>query len=75
MSQFRNTMVSILDDPGFRIHLIVYVAVNLLLIVIDVWASPDNLWFFWPLLGWGLGLIGHGYAVYQDVRHRRARSS
>lgn len=74
MSQLSNTMASILDDQGFRIHLIVYVAVNLILIVIDVWGSPDNLWFFWPLLGWGLGLIGHGFAVYQNVRHHTKSS-
>jgi hypothetical protein len=24
---------------------------------------PDHIWFFWPLIGWGIGLAAHGYAV------------
>lgn len=74
MPQFRTRMESVLNDPGFRTHLIVYVAVNLLLIVIDVATSPQSLWFFWPLLGWGLGLLAHGFAVYQKTRPQSTKT-
>ena len=44
---------------SFYVHLGVYVAVNALLIAINLSASPDALWFQWPLLGWGIGLGTH----------------
>ena len=41
------------------IHLAIYVAVNALLVVINLTASPGYHWFWWPILGWGIGLALH----------------
>jgi hypothetical protein len=49
---------------GFYQHLVVYVLVNVFLFVINVVTSPDNWWFYWPLLGWGIGIVAHGAAVF-----------
>jgi len=49
---------------GFYIHLVVYLAVNTLLIIINLNTSPEYYWFKWPLLGWGIGLLFHGLGVY-----------
>jgi hypothetical protein len=49
---------------GFYVHLGVYVSVNLLLFLINITASPDSLWFFWPLLGWGLAVVVHALSVF-----------
>lgn len=49
---------------GFQIHLSVYVAVMLLLVAIDVFSSPQTLWFHWPMLGWGSAVAIHGLAVF-----------
>jgi hypothetical protein len=49
---------------GFWIHLGVYVIVNLLLFLINIITSPDNLWFYWVLLGWGIGIVAHAFAVF-----------
>lgn len=49
---------------GFYRHLIVYVVVNVLLTTIDLLTTPDKLWFYWPLAGWGLGLALHGLKVF-----------
>ncbi|MBC8504532.1 MAG: 2TM domain-containing protein [Chloroflexi bacterium] len=48
---------------GFYIHLTVYVVVNLILFSINMIVSPDRLWFFWPLMGWGVGLAIHALSV------------
>jgi hypothetical protein len=53
-------------DQGFLIHFAVYVAVNALLVVINLVTTPGKYWFYWPLLGWGLGIVGHAFAV---LRH------
>jgi hypothetical protein len=49
---------------GLYIHLAVYVAVNTLLVAINWVYSPQYLWFFWPLLGWGIGIGFHALAVF-----------
>ena len=52
---------------GFYIHLTVYVVVNLILFSINMIVSPDSLWFFWPLMGWGVGLAFHALSVFGFV--------
>lgn len=48
----------------FRIHLSIYVAVMVLLFTINMFNSPEYLWFKWPLLGWGIGIVAHALSVY-----------
>jgi len=49
---------------GFYIHLAVYVGVNILLIIINLVTSSQELWFKWPLMGWGIGLFFHALGVF-----------
>ena len=49
---------------GFRTHALVYVLVNAGLVGINLMTSPRELWFQYPLFGWGIGLLAHGVAVY-----------
>jgi hypothetical protein len=56
---------------GFRIHLFVYVAVQVLLVA--TWWFTSNggevmPWFIFPLLGWGIGLVAHYAAVRSHLR-------
>jgi hypothetical protein len=58
----------IFADPsvrGFFIHLFVYLAVNALLIVVNLLYTPEHYWFLYPLLGWGLALAFHALAVFR----------
>ena len=48
----------------FFVHAAVFAAVMVLLMIIDLVASPGNIWFAWPLVGWGLALGLHGVRVY-----------
>jgi hypothetical protein len=50
---------------GLYIHLAACVVVNALLIGLNLLVTPDQLWFQWPLLGWGLGILLHaGLSLY-----------
>jgi len=49
---------------GFYFHLFAYITINLLLVFINYSTSPHHLWFKWPLLGWGIGLSSHWFAVF-----------
>ena len=48
---------------GFYIHATIFVLVNLGLFVIN-WVTPGNWWFYWPLIGWGVGLAIHALVVF-----------
>ena len=49
---------------GFYQHLQTYVLVNSFLFVLNLLTSPGDWWFYWPLLGWGIGLVSHAVSVY-----------
>jgi predicted membrane channel-forming protein YqfA (hemolysin III family) len=55
---------------GFFVHLFVYVAVNALLIAINLLYSPGYYWFLIPLIGWGLLLLAHAYVTFYRGRQR-----
>ncbi len=44
---------------SFYVHAVVYVLVNVMLITINLMTAPQFLWFFFPLIGWGIGLTMH----------------
>jgi hypothetical protein len=49
---------------GFYIHATVFVWVNALLAIINLATSRGQIWFIWPLAGWGIGLAAHWVAVF-----------
>jgi hypothetical protein len=53
---------------GFYAHLGAYVLVNSFLFLLNITTSPDILWFYWPLLGWGIGLVVHAVYVFGPRR-------
>jgi hypothetical protein len=40
------------------------IAVSILLIVINLSSSTQYLWFKWPLMGWGIGVLFHALGVF-----------
>ena len=53
------------EKKGFFIHFAVYIIVNIGLVLI--WAFPAGggyPWFFWPLGGWGIGILFHFLGVF-----------
>lgn len=52
------------EKMGFFIHLVAYVVVNAALATLNLVTTPDVLWFHWPLAGWGIGVVLHGWKVF-----------
>ena len=52
------------DIKGFYGNLIAYIVFNGFFLVLNLLTTPDQLWFFWPLIGWGVGVIFHGMKVF-----------
>ena len=53
---------------GFYSHLLTYVLVNVALLVLNLTTSPGSLWFYWPLFGWGVGVLAHAGSVFGPRR-------
>ena len=51
---------------GFLGHLGVYVAVGIFFLVINIltMGPGGSLWFYWPMVPWGMGLLIHYFAVF-----------
>jgi hypothetical protein len=58
---------------GFTVHLFAYVAVIVLLFVVNLMATPDVWWFYWVALGWGAGLLAHAWCVFRKRQPKPAR--
>ncbi len=41
------------------IHFKIYLIINIGLILLNLFTLPQHIWFYWPLLGWGGGVIMH----------------
>ena len=50
---------------GFYGNLVSYIGVNIFLIFINLYTTPNHLWFYWPLIWWGLGVVFHGLKVFE----------
>lgn len=52
------------EIKGFYGNLISYIIINTGLMILNLVTYPRYLWFFWPLLWWGIGVVFHGLKVF-----------
>jgi hypothetical protein len=61
--RYERARARVQEIRGFYIHATVYVLVNIGLFVINLLVG-GAWWFYWPLLGWGIGLVAHAVGVF-----------
>lgn len=52
------------EIKGFYSHLLVYIIVIPVIIYVNLTFVPGFHWFWFSLLGWGLGLLFHWFGVF-----------
>lgn len=52
------------EIKGFYGNLVAYILVNIGFFVLNMLTSPKELWFYWPMLGWGIGVLIHGMRAF-----------
>jgi hypothetical protein len=57
----------------FLSHLVAFVAVTAISAGINLWLTPDTLWFPWVLIGWGVAVATHAFALLLRKTRRRGR--
>ena len=63
-------------DLSMRIflgHLVAYVLVTAISAGINLWLTPGTLWWPWVLIGWGVAVATHAFALLLRKTHRRER--
>lgn len=60
---------------GFRVHLATYIGVQVLLIAIWALTGAGYQWFWFPLLGWGIGILVHAAVVYRPKNRATPKES
>ncbi len=53
------------EIKAFYTHVVTYVAVMILLFIIDM-LTGKGLWFYWPLLCWGVAIVIHFVSVFSS---------
>ncbi len=48
----------------FQRHFAVFLVMSVFFLAINILSSPYILWFYWPILGWGIGLLFHYLKAY-----------
>jgi hypothetical protein len=52
------------EMKSFYGNLISYCIIIPFLMIINLITNPDNIWFVFPMLGWGIGLAAHGMSAF-----------
>ncbi|MEM5828014.1 MAG: 2TM domain-containing protein [Candidatus Aenigmatarchaeota archaeon] len=55
------------EKQGFEYHAISYITVNIFLILFNLYFTPQYIWFYYPLIFWGIGLIFHYIGVARAI--------
>jgi 2TM domain len=53
---------------SFTVHLFAYVLTVLILLLVNLTVTPKLWWFYWVALGWGAGLLAHGWCAFGRTR-------
>jgi len=62
--KYKKAKEKVKEIKDFYSHLLVYVVVNIGIFLINYITSPGTYWFYWPLIGWGIGLAVHWTQVF-----------
>ena len=62
--RYQRAQKQVNEIKSFYGNLVAYILANGFMLYINLRYSPEYLWFFWPLLGWGLGLLFHGMKAF-----------
>lgn len=70
---YERALKRVKEIKSFYNNLISYIVVIPVLVIINLITSPKNLWFYWPMLGWGMGVAAHGLSVFSIGRNWEER--
>jgi hypothetical protein len=61
--QYQQARARVQRLRGLYLHAGVFVLVNLNLLLFNLITNSQTLWFYWVVIGWGIGLTAHAFVV------------
>ncbi len=65
MQQRQLAIQRIREKNDFKVHLVVYLLVNTMLVLIWAFTGSGYFWPVWVIGFWGIGIVMHGYTTYR----------
>ena len=66
---YQRAVKRVKELKGLYGNLISYCIIIPFLTAVNFLTSPDHLWFYWPMLGWGIGIAAHAMNVFAIGRN------
>ena len=61
---YQKAVERVKELKGFYGNLIAYCLVIPFLVFVNLYTSPKHIWFYWPMLGWGIGVGMHALQTF-----------
>ncbi len=61
---YRRAVRRVREKKKFYRHATTYVIMSGFFFMLNMVTSPGEWWFFWPMLGWGIGIANHYFKVF-----------
>ncbi|PKP20191.1 MAG: histidine kinase [Bacteroidetes bacterium HGW-Bacteroidetes-21] len=68
IEKYKKAKERIGEIKSFYVHLITYTIVNVAMVIYNLIVTPQVLWFVWPMMGWGIGILVHALSVFLKGR-------
>lgn len=52
------------EKKAFFQHLTTYLVMSLFFFLLNATTSFGHWWFYWPILGWGIGIVFHYFEIF-----------
>jgi hypothetical protein len=66
--QYQAAKKRVEEIKGFYMHLGIYLVFSLAMLAINEIATPDQTWYYWPILIWGAAVAVHAFVVVTENR-------
>lgn len=62
--QYHEARKRVAEKRKFYRHLSSYLTFAIFFFILNLLTSPGRWWFYWPLLGWGIGIVSHYFKAF-----------
>ncbi|MEL6832490.1 MAG: 2TM domain-containing protein [Bacteroidota bacterium] len=62
--RYRIARKRVKEKKRFYSHLTTYLVMGGFFLTLNLITSPGAWWWYWPMLGWGIGIASHGMQVF-----------
>lgn len=62
--EYRKAKKRVQAKKGFYSHFGIYAIMGIFFFTLNMLTSPATYWWYWPMLGWGIGIASHYIAVF-----------